>query len=383
MHMTRAVFAAAIAAMLAIPAFADTIRVGVTISATGPAASLGVPQRNTIALMPREIAGQAVAYTVLDDAGDTTRGVANMRKLIEEDRADVIIGSSTTPVSLAMIDVAAEKRVPMISLAASARLIAPMDAARRWVFKVPQNDTLMADAVVAHMAAGGVRTIGFIGFNDAMGDGFSAEITRAAKEKGLTIAASERFARTDGSVTAQVLKLMAAHPDAVFIAASGTPAALPQRALRERGYTGKVYQNHGVANADFLRVGGRDVEGTVLPAGPVLVAAQLDPGNPVKQTALGYIARYEAAHGVGSVSTFGAHAWDAGLLLSAALPDALAKARPGTAEFRAALRDAMEARRDLVMTHGVASMSPTDHNGFDTRARVMVTIRDGTWKLLP
>lgn len=368
---------------LASPAWADTIHVGVTISLTGPAASLGIPQRNSIALLPKEVAGQTVEYTVLDDASDTTKAVANMRKLIAEDHADAIIGSSTTPASMAMIPVAAEAHVPMISLAASAALISPMDADRKWVFKVPQNDSLMAAAIADHMAKNGVKTVGFIGFNDSYGDGWLSEFTKAATAKGIKIVATERFARSDTSVTGQVLKVMSAKPDAVLIAGAGTPAALPQKTLHERGYTGKYYQTHGIANNDFLRVGGKDVEGTILPAGPVLVASELADSNPIKAKAQDYVKRYEAANGAGSVATFGAHAYDAATLLDAAIPEALKHGKPGTAEFRAGLRDGMESQKNLVLTHGIATMTPDDHNGFDERARVMVTIENGKWKPLP
>jgi len=359
------------------------IKIGVTISTTGPAASLGVPQRNSIALMKSEIGGQKIEYIVLDDAADSTKAVANARKLIDEDNVDALIGSSTTPASLAMIDVAAEKQVPMISLAASARLIEPMDAQRRWVFKTPQNDSLMADAIADHMAKAGVKTVGFIGFNDAYGDGWLTEATRAFAAHGIKLVATERYARADTSVTGQVLKLIAAHPDAVLIAGAGTPAALPQKTLHERNYAGKYYQTHGVANVDFLRVGGKDVEGTILPTGPVLVAAQLQDSNPIKAVALDYVHRYEAANGAGSVATFGAHAFDAGILLQTAIPIALKSAKPGTPAFRSALRDALESGKDQVLTHGISTMTPQDHNGFDQRARVMVTIEDGAWKMLP
>jgi len=367
---------------LALPAAAQ-IRIGVTISTTGPAASLGVPQRNSIALLPKEIGGQAVEYIVLDDGADSTRAVANARKLIDENKVDALVGSSTTPASLAMIDVAAEKQVPMISLAASARLIQPMDAQRRWVFKTPQNDSLMADAIAGHMATAGVKTVGFIGFNDAYGDGWLTEATRALEAQGIKLVAVEKYARADTSVTGQVLKLVAARPDAVLIAGAGTPAALPQKALRERGYAGKYYQTHGVANMDFIRVGGRDVEGTILPTGPILVASQLPDSSPIKALAVDYVRRYEAANGAGTVATFGAHAYDAALMLQAAIPTALRSGKPGTPAFRAALRDALEGAYELVLTHGISDMSPQDHNGFDQRARVMVTIQDGTWKLLP
>jgi branched-chain amino acid transport system substrate-binding protein len=363
-------------------AWAD-IHVGVTISATGPAASLGIPEKNTIALMPRTIAGQKVNYIVLDDASDTTAAVNNARKLIAENKVDVIIGSTTSPASLAMLDVASEAQTPMISVAASARIVEPMDAKKKWVFKTPQNDIMMSLAIAEHMAAAGIKTVAFIGFADAYGEGWSQEFAKAAELKKIKVVASERYARTDTSVTGQALKIMSARPDAVLVAGSGTPAALPQKTLKERGYAGKMYQTHGVANADFLRVGGKDVEGTFLPAGPVLVADQLPAGNPVKKSALAYVAAYEAAHGKGSVSTFGAHAWDAGLLMSTAIPVALKKAPPGTAEFRAAMRDALEQTRDLAGAHGVFNLTPTDHLGLDQRARVMVKIENGTWKYQP
>jgi branched-chain amino acid transport system substrate-binding protein len=269
----------------------------------------------------------------------------------------------------------------MISMAASARIVEPMDAKKRWVFKTPQNDIMMSLAITEHMAAAGKKKIGFIGFADAYGEGWFGEFSKAAAQHGLQIVASERYARNDTSVTAQVLKLQAANPDAILIAGSGTPAALPARTLKERGYAGTIYQTHGVANNDFLRVGGKDVEGTFLPAGPVLVADQLPASHPVKKSALDYVAKYEAAHGKGSVSTFGAHAWDAGLLMSSAVPAALKKAQPGTPAFRAALRDALEGVKDVAGAHGIFSMSATDHLGLDARARVMVKIENGGWQL--
>ena len=360
-------------------AWAD-VNGGVTVSATGPAASLGIPERNTIALMPREIGGQKINYIVLDDASDTTAAVTNTRKLISENKVDIVLGSTTTPNSLAMIDAVTESKTPMISMAASASIVEPVDAKKRWVFKTPQNDIMMALAIAEHMAASGVKTAAYIGFSDAYGEGWAREFSKALELKKIQLVANERFSRTDTSVTGQVLKIMGAKPDAVLVGGSGTPAALPQKTLKERGYAGKYYQTHGVANADFLRVGGKDVEGTLLPAGPVLVAAQLPASNPVRKSALEYIDAYEKAHGKGSVSTFGGHAWDAGLLLKAAVPVALNKAQSGTPEFRAALRDALEGTKNVAGAHGIFNMSPTDHLGLDQRARVMVKIENGTWK---
>jgi len=371
---------AAVLTLVAGSALAD-INVGVTVSATGPAASLGIPEKNTIALLPQVIAGQKVHYIVLDDGTDPTKAVSNTRKLITEDKVDIVLGSTVTPNSLAMIDVVAEAQVPMISMAASAKIVEPMDAKRKWVFKTPQNDIMMSLAIASHMKDHGVKTVGFIGFSDAYGEGWYSEFAKAAALKGIAIVANERFARNDSSVTAQVLKIQATRPDAVLIAGSGTPAALPQITLKDRGYTGLVYQTHGVANADFLRVGGKNVEGTFLPAGPVLVARQLAVGNPVRASAIDYVTKYEAAYGKDSVSTFGGHAWDAGQLLIAAVPVALKKAPPGTPAFRAALRDALENTKNVAGAHGVFNMTPTDHLGLDQRARVMVKIENGTWKV--
>ena len=371
------------AALLASALAQADINVGVTLSATGPAASLGIPEKNTIALMPKTIAGEKINYIVLDDASDTTAAVSNTRKLISENKVDIILGSTTTPASLAMIDVVAEAQTPMISIAASARIVEPQDAKKRWVFKTPQNDIMMSLALAEHMANAGVKTVAFIGFSDAYGEGWFNEFSKAAELKKLRIVGNERYARNDTSVTGQVLKIMSTKPDAVLVAGSGTPAALPQKTLKERGYAGKMYQTHGVANADFLRVGGKDVEGTFLPSGPVLVAAQLPATHPVRKSAMAYVDAYEAAYGKGSVSTFGAHAWDAGLLMSAAVPQALKKAKPGTVEFRAALRDSLETVRDMPGAHGIFSMSPTDHLGLDQRGRVMVKIENGAWKYQP
>jgi branched-chain amino acid transport system substrate-binding protein len=358
------------------------IKIGITISTTGPAASLGLPQQKSIALLPTEVAGRKIDSLVLDDGSDTTRAVSNARKLIDENAVDAILGSSTTPVSLAMIDVVSEKQVPMISFAASQAVITPMDAKKRWVFKLPQNDSLMAEAVADHMAANGVKTVAFIGFADAYGDGWLRETQRVLAAKNIKLVATERYNRTDTSVTGQIAKIMSAQPDAILIVGSGTPAALPQKTLRELGYAGKYYQTHGVANLDFLRVGGKDVEGTFLPAGPIIVADQLPDSNPIKSIAKHYVQAFEKANnGPGSVA-FGSYLYDAGLLLQHAIPVALKKGNPGTVAFRQALRDALEETKELPVTNGVLTMTPDNHNGLDSRARVMLTIDNGQWKLL-
>lgn len=371
---------AAAFAFIAAAANAD-INVGVSLSATGPAASLGIPEKNTFELLPTTIAGEKINWIILDDGSDTTKAVTNTRKLISEDKVDVIVGSTISPNSLAMVDVVADAQTPMISMAASSRIVDPTNPKTRWVFKTPQNDALMADAIAVHMKANGVKTMGYIGFNDAYGDGWLAEMKRSAQTAGIKIVAEEKYNRNDASVTGQVLKLVTSHPDAILIAASGTPGATPQKELVARNYKGKIYQTHGVANPDFLRVVGKDGNGTLLPIGPMLVYEQLPDSNPIKKSAAEYITKYESKYGKDSRTTFGGHAWDAYLLLSHAIPEALKKAKPGTKDFRLALRDSLENTKELVATHGVFTMSNQDHNGLDNRARTMIRIDNGKWAL--
>ena len=380
--MINARFALGLILLAATGAALADINIGVTLSATGPAASLGIPEKNTFDMLGTPtIGGQRVHFIILDDKSDTTEAVKNTRKLISEDKVDAIIGSTVTPNSLAMRDAVNEAEVPMISMAASAQIVNPADLRTRWVFKTPQNDALMADAIAVHMRANGVHTMGFIGFSDAYGDSWLAEMKRSTQTAGIRIVDEEKYNRNDPSVTGQVLKLIAARPDAILIAGSGTPAATPHKELAARGYKGRIYQTHGVANADFLRVVGADGNGAVLPAGPLLVYEQLPDSNAVKKSAGEYVTAYEAKYGKGSRTTFGGHAWDAFTLLQVAIPVALRSGQPGTKAFRTALRDALEKAKNVAGSNGIFSMSSNDHNGMDNRARVMVKIENGKWVL--
>lgn len=362
-------------------AIAD-IKIGVIASSTGPTAVVGIPQKNTVALLPTDIAGQKVEYVVLDDASDPTNAVTGVKKLIAEHKVDALIGPTTTPAALAMLEFIADAKVPLLTTVGSSSIVLPMDDKKKWVFKTTQNDDLIADAVIEHMKEAGVRTLGFIGFNDPYGENWYKVFGGMAEQGGLKIVANERFNRTDQSVTGQVLKVLSARPDAVFIAATGGPAVLPQSSLLEKGYKGRIYQTHGVATNDFIRIGGKAVEGTLMAGGPMLVANDLSAKNPIKHVAQGYIKAYEGKYGVGTMSTFGANTYDAGLLLQKAVPDALKKAKPGTPEFRSALRDALERSREVVGAQGIFNMTAQNHNGMDKRARVMMTVKDGKWVLL-
>ncbi len=379
-HAVALLVAAAVAACAATGAAAQ-IRIGLMVSATGPTSAIGIPQKNTGDILPREIAGQSVEYFSLEDGGDTTRAVQNIRKLVQEDHIDALIGPSTTPNAFAILDVVAEDKLPMMATVGTSSIVLPLDAKKRWVFKTTQNDELIAAALVAHMRKSGVHSVALIGFNDAYGENWFKVFGELAPGVGIRITATERYARNDQSVTGQVLKIMGGHPDAVLIAAVGGPAVLPQATLFDQGYKGQVYQTHAVATDDFIKLGRQKVEGTILAAGPMLVIDEIPDTNPTKAVAQQYIAAYRARFGT-VPATFGANTWDAGLLLARAIPAALKVAKPGTEAFRLALRDALENAREVVGCQGVFNMSATDHNGMDARARVLVTVRDGRFRLL-
>jgi branched-chain amino acid transport system substrate-binding protein len=367
--------AAAFACAAAV-AHAD-VTIGISMSQTGPSASLGIPQKNSLPFWPEKIGNEKLRVVVLDDASDPTTATKNARKFVSEEKVDIILGSSSVAPSIAMSEVAAEGKTVQIAFS-------PIELPKgkgEWTYRIAQPVGLMATSIVQRMRADKIKTVGFIGFADAYGETWLKEFTLRAESAGIQIVGVERYARADTSVMGQAIKLVAARPQAVFIAGAGTAAALPQTTLRERGFTGPIYQTHGAATKDLIRVGGKAVEGTVLTAGPVLVAEQLEKGNPVKGPAIDYVTRYEKQYGPDSRTQFGAHAYDAQLVLQRIVPVALKKAKPGTPEFRQALKDALESERDIVISHGVLNYSATDHYGFDQRGVAVVKVENGKWVL--
>ncbi len=378
--MRRLIGLACLAFAWALPARAD-ITVGAVLSLTGPAASLGIPERNTIELLPRTMAGQPVRWVVLDDASDTTAAVRAVRKLVDEERVDVILGPSNTPNSLAVLDAAAG--TPTVSLAGSSSVIEPPEGARRWAFKLTPTERIATGQVAEHMAAAGIRTFASIGFANSFGDGYINAMEAEAAARGVQPLLQVRYNLTDTSLTPQALRLIQARPDAIFVAGSGTPGVAPMIELRARGYAGPIYTNQGIANPDALRVGGRALDGTRFSAVPVLVAEQLPDSAPVKASALAYVRAYEANYGSGSRSLFGAILWDAFFLANAGAEVAIKQAQPGTPEFRLALRNAMEHVRGLAGAQAVFNLTPTDHSGAEASTQVMVEVRDGGYRMLP
>jgi len=358
-------------------AMAD-ITVGVNISTTGSASSLGIPQKNALQFAPKTIAGQKVNYVVYDDATDTTTAVQNVKRLISNDKVDVIIGPSTTPTTMSVVEIANEAQTPMISMASASPVVQPVGK-RKWIFKVTANDDVMASVMVDHMVKQKIRTVGIIATDDPYGESNVKAFEALAPKRGIKTVAVEKFKKNDTSATAQVLKLISSRPDAVYVIAAGTPSAMPHAALVERGYRGKIYQSHGAANSDFLRVGGKSLEGALLPASPVLVAEQLPANFPNRNESLKFVKTYEGK--VGPRSTFASHMWDSLEYLKIAVPKALKSGKPGTPQFRAALRDAIESITGYKGAYAMFSVSPADHSGADPKGMAMIKVENGAWKL--
>lgn len=366
--------------LLLSPVYAQ-VKVGVVTSATGPTALVGIPQKNTVPLLPTQAGDYEIKYISLDDASDPAQTVTAFKKLITEENVDAIIGPTGSPNSMSVLQFIAESHTPMLAPVGAAGVVLPMDADKKWAFKTTQNTDIIASALVADMVKRGIKTVGFIGFADAYGDDWYKVFSDLALQNGLDLTIAERYQRTDNSVTGQSLKLLAANPDAILVAGTGGAAALPQTTLVQQGYKGQFYQTHGAALPAFLKFGGKAAENTILAASLMLVLPEIDDSNPSKPIVADYIQRYEKLYNE-KPATFGANVYDAGLLLQHAIPAAGAKAKPGTKEFRQALRDALEQTKELVATQGVYNMTAEDHSGFDERGRELITVKNGEWKLL-
>src|SRR6201997_4097243 len=372
--------AAALAAALTLPgapaaAQTNEITIGITITTTGPAAALGIPERNALEFVPKEIAGVPLKVIVLDDGGDPTNATTNARRFVTESKADIIVGSSTTPPTIAISNVANEAGTPHISLAPF-----PVTAERaKWSVVLPQPVLIMGKVLYEHMKAHNVKTVGYIGYSDSYGDLWFDDFKRQGVPMGLTLVDEERFARPDTSVAGQVLKLVAANPDAILVGASGTAAGLPQSALRERGYKGLIYQTHGAASMDFIRIAGPAAEGVIMASGPVMNPEGQPDSALTKKPGLALDTAYEAKYGPNSRSQFAGHAYDAFEVLKRVVPVALKSAKPGTAEFREAIRQGFMSEHEIAASQGVYNWTEKDRSGLDDRSRIILTVKDGKY----
>lgn len=381
----KTLLASAALLVLAPQATRAEILVGFVTGLSGPVSSIGIPNAKGIAAGQAfigDIGGEKVRVIELDDGSDATASARNARKLVEQEKVDILIGTSGAPQTLAMAAAAVEMKVPMIAVSP----IAPVSPGEGgpWVVQTPQPTPLLVQGIVDHMKAHGVKTVAFIGFSDAFGDLMYDSLAQSAKPADIKVVANERYARSDSSVTAQVLRAVAAHPDAIMLGGTGTPGALPVIALSERGYKGPLYGNHGLISADFLRLAGKAANGIICPTGPVTAAEQLPASNPIQKVALAFRAAFEKANGEAPTDSFSSYSFDGWLVFADAAKRALATgAKPGSPEFRTALRQALFTTKELVGTQGVYTYTPADRHGVDDRSRILVQIEDGKYKLLP
>lgn len=375
--LNLAMTAVAASLALAAPAAAQTsdITIGISISTTGPAAALGIPERNALEFVPKDIGGVPLKVIVLDDGGDPTAATTNARRFVTESKADIIMGSSTTPPTVAVSTVANEAGIPHFGLAPM-----PFTPAReKWSVDMPQPVPIVGKVMYDHMKAKNVKTIGYIGYSDSYGDLWYNDLKAQTGPMGMTVVDDERFARPDTSVAGQVLKLVAANPDAILVGASGTAAALPQTALRERGYKGLIYQTHGAASMDFIRIGGAAAEGVLMASGPVMNPEGQPDSALTKKPGLALNTAYEAKYGPNSRSQFAGHSFDAFEVLKRVIPVALKTAKPGTPEFREAIRQALLSEKEMAASQGVYNFTEKDRYGLDDRARILLTVKDGKY----
>ncbi|MEO6781992.1 MAG: ABC transporter substrate-binding protein [Bradyrhizobium sp.] len=372
--------AVAIAAALALPgsparAQSNEIVIGITVTTTGPAAALGIPERNALEFVTKEIGGVPLKVIVLDDGGDPTTATTNARRFVTESKADIIMGSSTTPSSIAVSNVANEAGIPHFGLAPFP--ITPQRA--KWSVDMPQPVPIMGKVLYQHMKAHNIKTVGYIGYSDSYGDLWLNDFKTQALPMGMALVDEERFARPDTSVAGQVLKLVAANPDAVLVGASGTAAGLPQTELRARGYKGLIYQTHGAASMDFIRIAGPAAEGVIMASGPVMNPEGQPDTALTKKPGLALDTAYEAKYGPNSRSQFAGHSYDAFLVLERVIPVALKKAKPGTPEFREAIREAFLTEHEIAASQGVYNFTEKDRYGLDDRSRIILTVKNGKY----
>ncbi|MDU6240862.1 MAG: ABC transporter substrate-binding protein [Bradyrhizobium sp.] len=377
MRMAYLAAAGVIAMLASAPALAQTseITIGITTTTTGPGAALGIPERNALEFVPKEIGGVPLKVIVLDDGGDPTTATTNARRFVTESKADIIMGSALTPPTIAVSNVANEAGIPHFGLAPF-----PVTPERmKWSVVMPQPVPIMGKVLYEHMKAHNIKTVGYIGYSDSYGDLWFNDLKNQGVPMGITIVDEERFARPDTSVTGQVLKLVAANPDAILVGASGTAAALPQTELRERGYQGLIYQTHGAASMDFIRIAGKAAEGVIMASGPVMSPETQDDSALTKKPGLELNKAYEGKYGPNSRSQFAGHSYDAFEILKRVIPVALKTAKPGTPEFREAIRQALLSEKDLAASQGVYNFTEKDRSGLDDRARIILTVKDGKY----
>lgn len=365
-------------ALFAAPATAqEPIRIGSFLAVTGPASFLGDPEAKTLEMVVEQlnaqggVLGRRLQLVHYDSAGDAEKARTFAKRLIEQDRVDVIVGGSTTGETMAVVPLAEQVGLPFVSLAGAVVIVEPV---KKWVFKTPHTDRMACDKIFVDMKARGATRAALISGSGGFDKSMRAECLKVAPNHGVQIVADETYGAADTDMTPQLTKIRASNAQAVLNAGFGQGPAIVTRNFRQVGLTLPLYQSHGVASKEYIRLAGEAAEGVRLPAAALLVADLLDAGDAQKSVVTGYRDAYQKRYG-SEVSTFGGHAYDGLMLYVHAV-----KAAGGTDKAR--VRDALEATRGYVGTGGIVNMSASDHMGLDLSAFRMLEIRNGTWSLV-
>lgn len=369
---------ACLLSVLAPPASAQ-IKIGLDMALTGPTATVILPHQRAWSIVPKEMAGVKATYPLVDDHGDPTLAVQLVRRLISEDKVDAIVSAGTIPICAATARLAVDSQTPVICAAP----VVTHGEEFHWMFTAAPAAIVIMKPAVDHMKAQGAHTIGYLGFSDSLGDVHLAGLKKLAAQDGLKVVVEERFDRTATSITGQALHIVAAKPDAVFIGASGTPAAFAQKSLVTLGYKGPVYHTNAIFTPAFTRVGGKAVQGAYALSSPFYIVDQLPDSNINKPIGLKLKKLWDSHFPGADPGASAAYAYDSYLMLNAAAEHAIKIAKPGTAAFRVALRDGLEHLKELVGASAVFNTTPTDHNGADSRSAILVQLHGNDWKIAP
>ena len=354
----------------------DTIKIGTFLSVTGPASFLGDPELRTLQMYVEElnagggIFGKKLELVHYDTAGQAKEAVTFVKRLIQNDGVDVIVGGSSTGDTMAAIPEVEKAEIPLISLAGGVEIVEPV---KKWVFKTPHTDRMAAIRIFEDMKKRGIRKLALITGDGGFDKSGRKQVLELAPKYGLEVVADESYGNKDTDMTTQLTKIRATDAQAILNFGFGAAPAIVTRNVRQLGIALPVYQSHGVASKKFIEMAGEAAEGVRLPAAALVVAEQLPATDPQKKVLLDYKTKFEAKHG--EVSTFGGHAYD-GLLIAV---EAIKRAK-GT--DKAKVRDEIERTKGFVGTAGVFNMSPADHMGLSVDAFKLLEVRKGSWVII-
>lgn len=354
--------------------------IGAIFDITGPASSLGIPERDSARLFEEQINaagginGKPLKIIIEDNESDSTIAVRVAKKLIDSNNVLAIAGPSTSGTSMALLDTVTKSQVPLVSAAASRLIVEPVEE-RHWVFKTAQNDSVVLERIMTYLDEQGIDRVAFMSMNNAFGDSGRVEFENMAAEAGLTITAMERFNDTDKDMSAQLTRVRTTNPGAVIVWAIPPSASILTKNFKQLGMDMPLIQSHGIGNQTFIDLAGDAANGVVFPVGKLLVAEQMPDSDPRKELLIDYATSFEEKFKQPR-STFGGHGWDAVALIAEAIKNA------GPDADRAAIRDELEKISGFHGISGTFNMSATDHSGLDSSALVMVRIEDGKWVII-